>query len=118
MKKTTKTRDILKNDWVKMIDGGRMPIIEHPVKDGYIIVNFWLDEYGVFFNWYLTDIEGFDFGEVAPYFDGAIKKRGEGYVLSFAEIDRMGYRLDNVFTIIWENVSDGILSAYDLYENS
>ena len=50
-----------------------------------------------------------------PYFDGCIKKRNGGYVISFAEIDRMDYTLDAVLQLIWENINDGILSAYNLY---
>ena len=118
MCKFTKPRETLKNEWAKMISEGRTPIIENTVREGFIHVNFWLSDYGVCFDWQMSDMAGFDFGEVVPYFDGAIKKRGESYVISFAEVDRMSYRLDNVLTLIWENINDGILSAYGLHENS
>ena len=115
MTKIYSPRDTVKKQWEEMIKSGRIPVIEDETAQGLLTVDFWLSDYGVNFSWNFEDCEDFDCGIVKPYFDGVIKKRGEGYVVTFSEIDRMNYNLDNVLELIWDNVSDGVLSAYNLH---
>ena len=115
MTKVHSPRDTVKKQWKEMLTSGKMPIIEQETTKGTLTIDFWFSDYGVNFSWNFEDSEDFDCGIVKPYFDGVIQKRGEGYVVTFAEIDRMNYNLDNVLELIWDNVSDGVLSAYNLH---
>lgn len=115
MTKVYSPRDTVKNQWKQMLASGKMPIIEQETTKGLITVDFWLSDYGVNFSWDFEDGDEYDCGIVKPYFDGCLKKRNAGYVVSFAEIDRMDYKLDSVLQLIWDNISDGILSAYNLH---
>ena len=110
-----KARDKVKTQWYEMLKSGLIPIIEEETSQGLLTVHFCMSDYGVHFSWDFENSEEYDCGIVKPYFDGAIKKRGEGYVITFAEIDRMDYSLDAVLQFIWENVTDGVLSAYNLH---
>ena len=108
-------RNEIKKQWFKMLEEGRIPIIEEETGEGLLAVDFWLSDYGVCFAWSFEDSDEFDCGTVKPYFDGCIKKRHDSYHISLAEIDRMGYKLDNVLQLIWENINDGVISAYNLH---
>ena len=108
-------RDTVKKQWKEMLASGGMPIIEQETTKGILTVDFWLTDYGVGFSWGFEDGEDFDCGIVKPYFDGCVKKRNDGYIVSFAEIDRMDYKLDYVLQFIWDNVSNGVISAYNLH---
>ena len=46
-----------------------------------------------------------------PRFDGAVRKLHGGWLISFAEIDRMGYSLDAVLHLIHDNVMDGVVNV-------
>ena len=46
-----------------------------------------------------------------PRFDGAVRKFAGGWLISFAEIDRMGYSLDAVLHLIHDNVMDGVVNV-------
>ena len=48
---------------------------------------------------------------VRPRFDGAVRKLHGGWLISFAEIDHMGYRLDEVLQLIHDNVMDGVVNV-------
>ena len=115
MAKVYSSRDTVKKQWEEMIKSGRMPITEQETTKGILTVDFWLSDYGVNFSWDFENSEEFDCGIVKPYFDGVIQKRGEGYLVTFAEIDRMGYSLDCVLQLIYENVTDGVICAYNLH---
>lgn len=115
MTKVYSPRDTVKKQWEEMLASGKMPIIEQETAKGLLTVDFWLSDYGVNFCWSFEDIDSHDFSKVKPYFDGCLKKRGKGYVMSFAEIDRMDYKLDYVLQLIWDNISDGVISAYNLH---
>ena len=115
MVKVYSSRDTVKKQWEEMIKSGRMPIIEQETTKGILTVDFWTSDYGVNFSWDFENSEEFDCGIVKPYFDGVIQKRGEGYVVTFAEIDRMGHSLDCVLQLIYENVTDGVICAYNLH---
>lgn len=115
MRTVYKARDRVRTQWREMLAAGRVPIIEEQTTQGILTVEISLTDYGLWFTWSFEDSDKFDCGTVRPYFDGAIQKRHGGYVLSFAEIDRMGYTLDNALELIWCNISDGILGAYNLY---
>jgi len=54
-------------------------------------------------------------GMVKPCFDGEIQYRHGMYYISWAEIDRMGYSLNVVLQLIHGNISDGVISAYNLW---
>lgn len=98
-----------------MLDNGKMPIIEEKTTAGLLTVDFFMADYGIGFYWSFDDCEEFDCCRVKPYFDGSLKKRHNAYYVSFAEVDRMGYGLDDVLQLIWDNISDGVLSAYSLH---
>lgn len=115
MTKIYSPRDTVKKQWEEMIASGKMPIIEQDTIKGILTIDFWLSDYGVKFSWDFEDTEEFDCGIVKPYFDRCLKKHNGGYVMSFAEIDRMDFNLDMVLQFIWDNVSDGVLSAYNLH---
>lgn len=110
-----KARERVKSQWLEMLDNGKMPMIEEKTTAGFLTVEFFMSDYGIGFCWSFEDCDDFDCGTVKPYFDGCIKKRHNAYYVSFAEIDRMGYTLDAVLQIIWENVTDGVISAYNLH---
>lgn len=110
-----KARDKVKTQWQEMLKSGRIPTIEEETSQGLLTVDFWLSDYGVYFSWDFENSEDYDCGIVKPYFDGVIQKRHGCYVVSFAEIDRTDYSLDGVLQFIWENVTDGIISAYNLH---
>lgn len=115
MQKIYSPRNTVKKQWETMLKLGKIPVIEQETTQGLITINFWLSDYGVNFNWEFEDIDSYDFEKVKPYFDGSLKKRGNGYTMSFAEIDRRDFNLDEVLQFLWDNVSDGILSAYNLH---
>ena len=62
-------------------------------------------EKGVWFDWdWEVEID-------RPRFDGAVRKFAGGWLISFAEIDRMGYSLDEVLQLIHDNVMDGVVNV-------
>lgn len=115
MTKVYSPRNTVKKQWEEMLASGKMPIIEQETTKGLLTVDFWLSDYGVNFSWGFEDGEEFDCGTVKPYFDGCLKKRNGSYVMSFAEIDRVDFNLDMVLQFIWDNVSDGVVIAYNLH---
>lgn len=98
-------RSRVKHEWAEMLARGVIPVMEIDDARGWVVVNVQLTENGVWFDW---DWEV----EIArPRFDGAIRKFAGGWLVSFAEIDSMGYRLDAVLQLIYDNVIDGVVNA-------
>lgn len=98
-------RSRVKHEWAEMLARGVIPVMEIDDARGWVVVNVQLTEKGVWFDW---DWEV----EIArPRFDGAIRKFAGGWLVSFAEIDRMGYRLDEVLQLIYDNVMGGVVNA-------
>ena len=99
------SRSNVKHEWAEMLTRGIVPVMEIDDPRGQVVVNVQLCEQGVWFDW---DWEV----EIArPRFDGAIRKFAGGWLVSFAEIDRMGYSLDAVLHLIHDNVIDGVVNA-------
>ena len=99
------SRSKVKNEWAEMLTRGTVPVMEIDDPRGRVVVNFQLCEQGVWFDWY-WEVE-----IVRPRFDGAIRKLHWGWLVPFAEIDRMGYSLDAVLHLIYDNVMDGVVNA-------
>ena len=98
------SRSKVKNEWAEMLARGTVPVMEIDDDRGQVVVvNVQLCEQGVWFDWdWEVEID-------RPRFDGAIRKFSGGWLVSFAEIDRMGYSLDNVLHLIYDNVIDGVV---------
>ena len=99
------SRSKVKNEWAEMLTRGTVPVMEIDDPRGWVVVNFQLCEQGVWFDW------DWEVEIVRPRFDGAIRKFAGGWLVSFAEIDRMGYRLDAVLQLIYDNVMDGVVNV-------
>lgn len=102
-------REQVKKDWANMLKRGIMPVIEQYEENGEDnhTVDFGIDDYGVYMSWHFPECEKRD--NIKPCFDGEVQKRHGAYYISFAEVDRMGYKLDNVLQLLYENFKDGVL---------
>ena len=80
------SRSQVRREWAKMLARGIVPVMEIDDPRGWVVVEVSLCKGGVWFSW---DWEV----EVIPRFDGAIRKLHGGWLISFAEIDRMGVQL-------------------------
>lgn len=98
------SRSRVKHEWAEMLARGIVPVMEIDDPRGWVVVEVSLCEEGVWFSW---DWEV----EVVPWFDGAIRKFAGGWLVSFAEIDRMGYSLDDVLQLIHDNVIDEVVNV-------
>mgnify|MGYP003456598733 CR=1 FL=1 len=96
------SRSRVKSEWAEMLTRGIVPVMDVDDPRGQVVVNVQLCDKGVWFNWdWDWDLEV----EIdRPRFAG-------GWLISFAEIDRMGYRLDAVLHLIHDNVIDGLFHA-------
>ena len=99
------SRSKVKNEWAEMLTRGIVPVIEIDDPRGLVVVNVQLCDKGVWFYW------DWEVEIVRPRFDGTIRKLHGGWLVSFAEIDRMGYSLDGVLHMIHDNVIDGVVNA-------
>ena len=99
------SRSRVKSEWAEMLTRGIIPIMEIDDERGWVVVNVQLCEQGMWFDWdWEVEID-------RPGFDGAIRKFAGGWLVSFAEIDRMGYSLDAVLHLIHDNVIDGVVNV-------
>ena len=101
------SRERVKREWAEMLTRGIIPLMEIDDDRGQVVVNVQLCEQGVWFDWdwdWEVEID-------RPRFDGAIRKFSGGWLVSFAEIDRMGYSLDAVLQLIHDNVIDGAVNV-------
>lgn len=99
------SRSKVKNEWAEMLARGVIPVMEIDDPRGWVVVNVQLCDEGVWFDWdWEVEID-------RPRFDGAIRKLHGGWLVSFAEIDRMGYSLDAVLYVIYDNVMDGVVNV-------
>ena len=98
------SRSRVKHEWAEMLARGTIPVMEIDDPRGWVVVTVQLIDQGIWFDW---DWEV----EVVPRFDGAIRKFSGGWLVSFAEIDRMGYSLDAVLQLIYDNVIDGVVNV-------
>ena len=102
------SRSRVKHEWAEMLTRGVIPVMEIDDPRGWVVVDVQLCEKGVWFSWdWEVEID-------RPRFDGAIRKFKDGWLISFAEIDRMGYSLDAVLQLIYDNVIDGVVNATGL----
>ena len=97
-------RSRVKHEWAEMLTRGIVPVMEIDDPRGWVVVTVQLCKEGIWFDW---DWEV----EIVPRFDGAIRRFAGGWLISFAEIDRMGYSLDAVLHLIHDNVMDGVVNA-------
>ena len=98
-------RSRVKFEWAEMLTRGIIPIMDIDDDRGQVVVNIQLCEQGVWFSWdWEIEID-------RPRFDEAIRKLSDGWLVSFAEIDRMEYSLDAVLHLIYDNVIDGVVNA-------
>ena len=99
------SRSQVRREWAEMLARGVIPVMEIDDPRGWVVVNVQLCEQGVWFDWdWEVEID-------RPRFDGAIRKFAGGWLVSFAEIDRMGYSLDAVLQLIHSNVVDGVVNV-------
>ena len=98
------SRSQVRREWTEMLARGIVPVMELDDPRGWVVVTVQLIDQGILFDW---DWEV----EVVPRFDGAIRKFAGGWLVSFAEIDRMGYSLDAVLQLIHDNVIDGVVNV-------
>ena len=99
------SRERVKHEWAEMLARGTVPVMEIDDPRGWVVVNVQLTKKGVWFDWdWEVEID-------RPRFDGAVRKFSGGWLISFAEIDRMGYSLDAVLHLIHDNVMDGVVNA-------
>ena len=99
------SRSQVRHEWVEMLARGTIPVMEIDDPRGWVVVTVQLCEKGVWFDWdWEVEID-------RPRFDGAIRKFAGGWLVSFAEIDRMGYSLDAVLQLIHSNVIDGVVNV-------
>ena len=98
------SRSQVRHEWAEMLARGIVPIMEIDDPRGWVVVTVQLIDQGILLYW---DWEV----EVVPRFDGAIRKFAGGWLVSFAEIDRMGYSLDAVLQLIHDNVIDGVVNV-------
>ena len=99
------SRSRVKREWAEMLARGIIPVMEIDDDCGQVVVNVQLCEQGVWFDWdWEVEID-------RPRFDGAVRKFHGGWLISFAEIDRMGYSLDAVLQLIHDNVMDGVVNV-------
>ena len=99
------SRSRVKHEWAEMLTRGVIPVMEIDDPRGWVVVDVQLCEKGVWFSW------DWEVEVVRPRFDGAIRKFKDGWLISFAEIDRMGYSLNAVLQLIYDNVIDGVVNA-------
>lgn len=105
-----KAREGVKQDFSAFLGKGYIPLITIETEElGEISIEIFLDSFGVGFTYTFQDTDEYD--NFKPYFDGAIQKRNGAYYVSFAEIDRMEYKLDVVLQLINDNVYDGVVCA-------
>ena len=78
------SRSSVKHEWAEMLTRGVIPVMEIDDPRGWVVVDVQLHAKGVWFTW------DWDVEVVRPRFDGAIRKFCDGWLVSFAEIDRMG----------------------------
>ena len=99
------SRSRVQREWAEMLARGLIPVMEIDDDRGVVVVEVQLRDRGVWFSWdWEVEID-------RPRFDGAIRKFLDGWLISFAEIDRMGYSLDAVFNLIYDNVIDGVVNV-------
>ena len=96
-----------------MLQRGTIPMIEIETTLGWLVIDIDRDAYGINFDYSFEEEYNY---ENKPYFDGTIQKRKGIYYVSWAEIDRSFYNLDEILQFIYENVIDGIVSAYNLHK--
>ena len=96
------SRSRVKREWAEMLARGIIPVMEIDDDCGVVVIEVQLRDRGVWFSWdWEVEID-------RPRFDGAIRRLRGGWLVSFAEIDRMGYSLDAVLQLIHDNVMDGV----------
>ena len=99
------SRSQVRREWAEMLARGTIPVLEIDDPRGWVVVEVSLCKEGVWFSWdWEVEID-------RPRFDGAIRKFAGGWLVSFAEIDRMEYSLDAVLQLIHSNVIDGVVNV-------
>ena len=100
------SRSQVRHEWAEMLARGLIPVMEIDDDDrGVVVVQVQLCKEGVWFDW------DWEVEIVRPRFDGAIRKFLDGWLISFAEIDRMGYSLDAVLQLIYDSIIDGVVNV-------
>ena len=105
------SRSRVKSEWAEMLTRGIVPVMEIDDPRGQVVVNVQLCDKGVWFDWDWDWDWDLEVEIDRPRFDGAIRRPHGGWLISFAEIDRMGYSLDEVLQLIHDNVMDGVVSV-------
>lgn len=97
----------IKNQWIKMLENGTLPVLEYETKEGdYVVVDLSFSENDIIFN--------FDQDDKNVYFDGEIKEMGSGvFRLPF---DQYFDSLDYYLQLIDQNIIEGFLIPNDLYK--
>ena len=99
------SRSRVKHEWAEMLARGTIPVMEIDDPRGWVVVTVQLIDQGIWFDLdWEVEID-------RPRFDGAIRKFAGGWLISFAEIDRMDYSLDAVLQLIHDNVIDGVVNV-------
>jgi len=98
-----KTSKIIHQQWLAMLDYGKIPLFEIEIRDNeFLVVDLEYTEKGISFEFYQQ-------GKV--YFDGAIKGNNGLYTLHF---DDCFIHLDYYLQSIYDNITEGYLIPNNL----
>ena len=99
------SRSQVRHEWAEMLSRSIVPVMEIDDPRGVVVVEVQLINEGVWFTWdWEVEID-------RPRFDEVIRRFAGGWLVSFAEVDHMGYSLDNVLHLIYDNVIDGVVNV-------